>query len=65
MGDPACWLGATCLSCGRFVEPDHEDERCVACGRLLDGSETSAAPVPGVVQLLSETGSDQPEVDGD
>lgn len=65
MGDPACWLGATCLSCGHFVEPDHEDERCPQCGRFLDGREPSAATVPGVVQLLPETGSDQPEIDGD
>lgn len=31
MGDPACWLGAVCLSCGRVVE-SNESGACPVCG---------------------------------
>jgi len=36
MGDDACWLDRTCLSCGRFVDLDEaQDRRCPHCGADL------------------------------
>jgi hypothetical protein len=36
MGDDACWLDRTCLSCGRFLDLDDvEDSRCPHCGADL------------------------------
>lgn len=33
MGDPACFLDATCLSCGRFLDTSElDDEHCPHCG---------------------------------
>jgi len=33
VGDDACWLDRTCLSCGRFLDTDEVDgERCPHCG---------------------------------
>jgi hypothetical protein len=57
MGDPACWLGSTCLACGAFLSVGADESRCPRCGHSLD--------LPGDMQLLSEAGADQPEVDGD
>jgi len=42
MGDDACWLDRTCLSCGRFLEADHVDDRsCPHCG-----ADRSVVPAP-------------------
>jgi predicted RNA-binding Zn-ribbon protein involved in translation (DUF1610 family) len=36
MGDNACWLDQTCLSCGRFLDlAEVEDGRCPHCGAEL------------------------------
>lgn len=37
MGDPACWLSSTCLSCGRFVDAElvDDDNTCPHCGAEL------------------------------
>lgn len=33
MGDDACWLSQTCLSCGRFIDAEVADPtRCPHCG---------------------------------
>jgi predicted RNA-binding Zn-ribbon protein involved in translation (DUF1610 family) len=32
MGDDACWLDRTCLSCGRFLESGEDDVTCPHCG---------------------------------
>lgn len=38
MGDPACFLDATCFICGRFLEPaDHAAGKC-QCGEPIDES---------------------------
>lgn len=37
MGDPACWLGATCISCGRMLNHVLERDFCPHC----DGDETT------------------------
>jgi hypothetical protein len=37
MGDPACALGITCLSCGRVLEARRDDGRCPHCGEHPDG----------------------------
>jgi hypothetical protein len=34
MGDPACFLSETCLSCGRHLD-DTDEEYCVYCGEPL------------------------------
>lgn len=44
MGDPACALGTTCLSCGRVLEVRRDDGRCPHCGEYPDGT------VPGTDQ---------------
>lgn len=46
MGDPACFLDATCFSCGRFLEPaDHRAGVC-PCGEPIDdGSEPTVTSV--------------------
>ena len=31
MGDPACWLGATCISCGRILTNDLDGDFCHRC----------------------------------
>ena len=33
VGDDACWLDRTCLSCGRFLDADEaESDACPHCG---------------------------------
>lgn len=47
MGDDACWLDQTCLSCGRFLEAAHADDtRCPHCGaeRVIAAPPPAAAP---------------------
>jgi predicted Zn-ribbon and HTH transcriptional regulator len=47
MGDDACWLNQTCLSCGRFLDREEVDAtRCPHCGaeRVVD--------VPGAPEAL-------------
>lgn len=42
MGDPACFLDATCMSCGRFLEPaDHRSGVC-PCGEPIDETDGAA-----------------------
>jgi predicted RNA-binding Zn-ribbon protein involved in translation (DUF1610 family) len=46
VGDDACWLNQTCLSCGRFLEgEDAAETRCPHCGaeRVVE-----AVPAPEV-----------------
>lgn len=53
MGDPACFLDATCLSCGRFVETrDGDDPTCPYCGGPLDGTPPPLAGVRTVNTIL-------------
>jgi hypothetical protein len=40
MGDPACSLGITCLSCGRVLEARRDDGRCPHCEEHPDGTTT-------------------------
>jgi DNA-directed RNA polymerase subunit RPC12/RpoP len=36
MGDPACFLDATCLTCGRFLDSaELEEPHCPHCGSEL------------------------------
>jgi predicted amidophosphoribosyltransferase len=36
VGDNACWLDQTCLSCGRFLDLDDTDDGCCPhCGAEL------------------------------
>ncbi len=36
MGDPACFLDATCLTCGRFLEPEDHSSGFCRCGEPID-----------------------------
>jgi|FLYL01.1.fsa_nt_gi hypothetical protein len=47
MGDPACFLSATCLSCGRFIgDEDADDELCPHCGKSRLGEAPKPPPTP-------------------
>jgi hypothetical protein len=42
MGDPACFLDRTCLSCGRFLEDSMvTDSRCPHCGAPLEDPDSA------------------------
>ncbi len=36
MGDPACFLSDTCVSCGRYLD-DTDERYCLHCGESLVG----------------------------
>jgi hypothetical protein len=45
MGDPACFLSSTCITCGRMLEPGAADaDRCPHCGAPLDHLDREQAP---------------------
>jgi len=54
MGDPACFLDATCLSCGRFVEVVDAGDRptCPHCGGRIDGTRSPLGRVGRVNTIL-------------
>ena len=51
MGDPACFLSRTCLSCGRSLDRVVDDAlTCPHCGRRTDGTHGEVGPVPTVIR---------------
>jgi uncharacterized protein YqeY len=42
MGDPACFLDATCISCGRFLEPEDHRAGICPCGEPIDDGSMPA-----------------------
>ena len=54
MGDPACFLAQTCLSCGRDLgQLGDASVTCPHCGRSADGTDGGAGPVPTVMRANS------------
>jgi hypothetical protein len=44
MGDPACFLDQTCLSCGRVFEPAQHLAGVCVCGEPIDDDQEETAP---------------------
>lgn len=54
MGDPACFLDATCFSCGRFLEPDDHRAGVCPCGEPIDDGSVMTPASPSLHRQLKD-----------